>query len=49
MGENWSEAIYSGANSIVIGDYLTTKGEKAMKDLEIIQKECFDIAKPCNE
>ena len=49
FGENWSEAIYSGANSIVIGDYLTTKGEKAMKDLEIIQKEGFDIAKTCNE
>jgi biotin synthase len=48
FGDNWGEAIFSGANAIVIGDYLTTKGEKSIKDLEIIKKEGFKIAKNCN-
>jgi biotin synthase len=43
----WTEAIKKGANSIVIGDYLTTKGEKPDKDLEILIKEGFEIADEC--
>ena len=31
--DKWLEAIKAGANSIVIGNYLTTKGEKVDKDL----------------
>jgi len=48
FGSNWIEAIKAGANSIVIGDYLTTKGEKSNKDLEILAKYGYKIAKECN-
>jgi biotin synthase len=48
FGNDWIEAIKAGANSIVIGDYLTTKGEKINKDLEILQKHGYEIAKECN-
>lgn len=34
----------SGANSIVIGNYLTTKGESSHKDLELIKKAGYTIA-----
>jgi len=45
---NWIEAINAGANSIVIGNYLTTAGEKTNKDLEYIKKHGLEIAKDCN-
>jgi biotin synthase len=45
--DKWIEAIKAGANSIVIGDYLTTKGEKANNDLTKLQKEGFEIANEC--
>ena len=48
FGDNWIEAINCGADSIVIGDYLTTKGEQSQKDLEIIKKEGLKIAKNCD-
>jgi len=48
FGNNWIEAINAGANSIVIGDYLTTKGEKINTDLEILKKYGYNIAKECN-
>jgi len=48
FGENWIEALRAGANSIVIGNYLTTKGEKANKDIEILKKYNYEIAKSCN-
>ena len=47
FGEKFSEALKVGANSIVIGDYLTTKGEKPDKDIEILEKEGFEIANEC--
>ncbi len=47
FGDSWTEALKRGANSIVIGDYLTTKGEKPDKDLEILIKEGFEIANEC--
>ncbi|MEO1923998.1 MAG: radical SAM protein, partial [Nautiliaceae bacterium] len=47
FGENWIDAIKEGANSIVIGDYLTTKGEKPDRDLEILIKEGYKIADEC--
>ena len=46
FGDNWIEGIKAGANSIVIGDYLTTKGEKINKDLEILKD--YEIAKSCD-
>jgi len=47
FGENWIEGIKAGANSIVIGDYLTTKGERADKDLDILTKKGIKIANEC--
>jgi len=41
------EAINTGANSVVIGDYLTTKGEKRSKDLELLKKFNIKIANEC--
>jgi len=45
--DSWIEGIKAGADSIVIGDYLTTKGEKALNDLEILKKEGIQIANEC--
>ncbi len=45
--DNWVEAIKNGANAIVIGDYLTTKGEKSSKDLEYIKNQGLIIDNQC--
>jgi len=37
----------AGANAIVIGDYLTTKGENAKRDRDIIEKLGYKIATQC--
>jgi biotin synthase len=47
FGNEWIKALKAGANSVVIGDYLTVKGEKAEGDLEILIKEGFKIADEC--
>lgn len=47
FGERWTEALRAGANSIVIGDYLTTKGERPDRDLKILIDEGFEIANEC--
>ena len=47
FGSDFKEALVAGANSIVIGDYLTTKGEKPSKDLEYLIKEGYKIANEC--
>ncbi|GAB6074978.1 biotin synthase [Nautilia lithotrophica] len=47
FGNEWTEALKAGANSIVIGDYLTTKGERPDRDLEKLIKEGFEIADEC--
>jgi len=47
FSNNWYEGIKAGANAIVIGDYLTTKGEKANKDLEILIQKGEKIANEC--
>ena len=47
FGKNWLEGIEAGANSIIIGDYLTVKGEKAERDLEILEKKGIEIANEC--
>ena len=46
--DKWLEAIKAGANSIVIGNYLTTKGERVDKDLEMLLNNGYEIAKDCN-
>jgi len=43
-----SQIFDAGANSIVIGNYLTTKGALATRDIEMIKKAGYEIAKPCN-
>jgi biotin synthase len=48
FGDEWIEALKAGANSIVIGNYLTTKGEKVNKDIEMLKKHNYKIAKSCN-
>ena len=47
FADEWLEGIKAGANAIVIGDYLTTKGERPDRDLEILQKEGIKIANEC--
>ncbi len=47
FGDDWIEGIKAGANAIVIGDYLTTKGERPDKDIEILKKEGLKIANEC--
>jgi len=48
FGENWIEALKAGSDAIVIGNYLTTKGEVANKDIEMLKKHNYKIAKSCN-
>jgi len=45
--DKWIEGIKAGANAIVIGDYLTTRGEKPSKDIEMLIKEGEKIANEC--
>jgi biotin synthase len=47
FGKDWLEGIEAGANSIIIGDYLTAKGEKASKDLESLEQKGIEIANEC--
>jgi len=46
--KEWPKIFEAGANSIVIGDYLTTKGEKPSLDLETLEKLGFEIASNCH-
>jgi len=48
FGKNWIEALKAGANSIVVGNYLTTKGEVANKDIKMLEKYNYKIAKSCD-
>ncbi|GAX88341.1 biotin synthase [Lebetimonas natsushimae] len=47
FGEDWIEGIRAGANSIVIGDYLTTRGERPDRDIEILKNYNIEIADAC--
>jgi len=47
FGNDFKEALMAGVSSIVIGDYLTTKGEKPSKDLEYLIKKGYQIANEC--
>ena len=47
FGDKFTDGLKAGANAIVIGDYLTTKGEKPDKDIEILKKEGFSVAHEC--
>jgi len=43
-----SDIFAAGADAIVIGDYLTTKGQAPTEDLEMIRALGYDIAKKCH-
>lgn len=47
FGEQQYEIFKYGANAIVIGDYLTTKGNKATQDIEALETLGFEIAPSC--
>jgi len=49
FGDNEEEMFEAGANSIVIGDYLTTAGRKAERDLERLRSLGYEIATSCHE
>jgi len=42
------EMFEAGANSIVIGDYLTTKGNSVSKDILILEQIGYSVALDCN-
>ncbi|MFC2747366.1 MAG: biotin synthase [Campylobacter concisus] len=48
LGERQYEIFENGADAIVIGDYLTAKGEKASKDIEELTKRGFNFASICH-
>ena len=49
FGDGWPAIFDAGANAIVIGDYLTTKGERPDKDLRTLQELGYEIATSCHE
>ena len=49
FGNNWPKILEAGANAIVIGDYLTTKGERPDKDLATLEQLGYEIATSCHE
>ncbi len=49
FGDDWPKILRAGANAIVIGDYLTTKGERPDKDLATLQRLGYEIATSCHE
>ncbi|MRI84188.1 MAG: biotin synthase BioB [Nitratiruptor sp.] len=46
--ERWPEIFKAGANAIVIGDYLTTKGERPDRDLATLERLGYEIASDCH-
>lgn len=42
------EIFEAGINSIVIGDYLTTKGERANQDLQMLKSLNLEVARKCD-
>jgi len=48
FGESQYEVFNYGANAIVIGDYLTTKGNSASKDIEALESFNIEISPHCD-
>ncbi|WP_107696066.1 biotin synthase [Campylobacter concisus] len=48
LGDRQYEIFENGADAIVIGDYLTAKGEKASKDIGELTKRGFNFASICH-
>jgi len=49
FGEDQYEVFEHGANSIVIGDYLTTSGNQASKDIEALETLGYKISHSCDQ
>ena len=49
FGEDQYQVFDHGANAIVIGDYLTTTGNKASKDIDALQSLGYQIAHTCEK
>jgi len=49
FGEDQYRIFEHGANAVVIGDYLTTKGNAAHKDIEMLEKNGYKIATVCSQ
>jgi len=49
FGEDQYQIFEHGANAIVIGDYLTTAGNKASKDIEALESMGYSIAQSCDK
>jgi biotin synthase len=39
----------AGANSMVIGNYLTTTGDAPSKDIDMLKRLGYGVATTCNE
>ena len=48
FGDRVSEIFDAGCNSIVVGNYLTTSGEKPNKDIQMIKSLGLEIASNCD-
>jgi biotin synthase len=48
FGGSEKEMFDAGVNSIVIGDYLTTKGDEPLKDINMLKKIDYRVALSCN-
>ena len=48
LGDRQYEILENGASAIVVGDYLTTSGEAASKDIEELKKRGFEFATQCH-
>ncbi|MGB5866236.1 MAG: biotin synthase, partial [Arcobacteraceae bacterium] len=49
FGEDEYKVFEHGANSIVIGDYLTTTGKNVLNDLADLEKLGYKIAATCEK
>ena len=49
FGENQKQLFESGINAVVLGDYLTTKGNTPKEEVERIQSYGYGIATNCEE
>ncbi len=49
FGDEDYKIFEAGANAIVIGDYLTTRGEDPMRDHEMLRRYGYEIAQSCQE
>ncbi|MCK4442753.1 MAG: biotin synthase [Sulfurovaceae bacterium] len=48
FGGSEKEMFDAGVNSIVIGNYLTTKGDKPLKDITMLERIDYKVATTCN-